>query len=76
MPKLTEVRLSYSVGMKANIGNYESADFHINEGETWDVSDLSTEEVATFVNDRHYKLREKLGEDAALRFEKIHEGEI
>lgn len=61
MPKQTEVRVTYSTGVKCNIGNYESADAHLSEGETWDVSDLDTQaEVDAFVGDRLAVLKERL----------------
>lgn len=48
-------RINYSFGMKVNLGNYESADFHISlssdlkEGET---EDEAYERVRKFVQDK------------------------
>lgn len=43
MDTLTEIRLSYSIGMKVNIGNYESVDVHISQSETHDVSETEAD---------------------------------
>lgn len=60
-PKLIELKVSYSVGVKANIGNYESADAHVSRGETWDVTGLTEEEATKFYNDRVQALHVELG---------------
>jgi hypothetical protein len=60
MPKMTEARVSYSTGVKANIGNYESADAHLSESETWDVSDIDPEDVEAFVAARLRTLKLRL----------------
>ena len=60
-PKLTELKVSYSVGVKANLGNYENADAHVSRGETWDVTGMTEEEVTKFYNDRIAALHVELG---------------
>jgi hypothetical protein len=47
-PKQTEVSISYSYGIKANMGQstYESADIHVSRSERWDVTGMTPEEVA------------------------------
>lgn len=60
-PKLTELKVSYSVGVKANIGNYESADAHVSRGETWDVTGMTEEQATKLYNDRVAVLHTELG---------------
>lgn len=56
----TEVRVSYSVGVKANLGNYESADVHLSESESYSVEGMSEEEIETLKDERYEALRDKL----------------
>lgn len=57
-----EKKVSYSVGMKVNVGNYQSVDVHISESDTFDVSDLSPQEVDDMAVARYNYLRGKLDE--------------
>lgn len=58
--KQTEARLSYSVGAKVNIGNYESVDVHLSESEAYDVTELSQEEISLLTENRYLALKDKL----------------
>ncbi len=60
MPKQTEARVSYSVGMKINVGNYQSVDIHFSEAETFNVEDLSDEQIAAFTDERRAGLQERI----------------
>lgn len=61
-PKQTEVTVSYSAGVKCNLGHdtYENANFSVTRSEKYDVSDLSSEEVEEFWQERFTALREQL----------------
>jgi len=59
-PPMTEARLSYSYGLKMNLGNYESADVHISRSETFDVSGMSDVDIADFMETRYRLLREEI----------------
>lgn len=67
-PKLTEMTVSYSVGVKANLGNYESADTHLSRTERWDVSGLTEDGASTFYNERYEALRRDLGRKAEREY--------
>lgn len=70
MPELLEVNVSYSVGLKVNLGNYESADFHLSESHRIDVSDMtvnSPEEIDAFVNEVRNEIATRLGEEIVAR---------
>lgn len=69
----TELRVSYSVGFKANMGNYESADVHFSEAETYDVAALSPEEIAGLSDERNTALREKLDERVGVALKELRE---
>lgn len=60
MPKQTELNVSYSVGIKANIGNYESADNHYSRSEKWDVSDIEVDEIDALYQERFEALQAEL----------------
>lgn len=61
MPKQTEVKISYSLGAKLNMGNYEMVDIHVSESETWSVEDLPPEEnVETLSRLRYEVLKERV----------------
>lgn len=62
MPEQTELTVSYSIGTKVNLGNYESADVHLSETERWDVRGMSPLEIDQFATDRYLSLHSKLGE--------------
>lgn len=61
MPKLQEITVNYSVGVKANLGNYESGDAHVSRTEKWDVSDLTIKKADEFYVERYMALRDELG---------------
>lgn len=60
--KQTELSTSYSVGMKVNIGNYQSVDVHVSERRTFDVSALDSEEIESLSAGTHAELRDVLDE--------------
>lgn len=60
-PKLIELKVSYSIGVKANLGNYESADAHVSRGETWDVTGMTEEDATKLFNDRQAAMHAELG---------------
>lgn len=56
-----EKRLSYSAGMKVNVGNYQSVDVHVSESETVDVSaGISDEDAELLVAERYAALKERV----------------
>jgi hypothetical protein len=57
MSELKELSLSYSVGMKVNVGNYQSVDVHVSERRTFDVT---ADEVDSLSEQVYEELREKL----------------
>ena len=58
---MTEVRVSYSMGVKCNIGDYESADYHVSEAETWVIPEGTDDHlVQEFVDSRRAALEEKI----------------
>jgi len=63
-PKLTELIVSYSAGVKANLGKqtYESADFHISRTEKYNVEGLSDEAIDLFWSERYELLKEEIDE--------------
>jgi len=58
----TEVRVSYSYGIKANLGqgSYESADIHVSKSETWNVEGVATARVDKLWQDRYDALKEEI----------------
>ena len=61
MAKQTELTVSYSLGLKAQIVKYElSQDVHVSRTEKWDVSDLNAEEVEALYADRYSFLVQEL----------------
>lgn len=75
-PKLREITVSYSVGMKANIGNYESADAHMSRTERWDVSGMTIEKAGDLYNARMHQIEQELGEQIVSKYSGIKKGEI
>jgi hypothetical protein len=57
---LTEIKVSYSVGYKKNMGNYQSADIHLSESETYDVSTLDADASEKLSEARYEALRVRL----------------
>lgn len=62
MANQTTRRVSYSVGTKMNIGNYESADFHISESIEFDVTGETDEEIDALAEHHYDSLRERVDE--------------
>jgi hypothetical protein len=68
---LTEIRVSYSVGFKKNMGNYQSADVHVSESETYDVSGLDTDTARTLSDERYEVLKERVDERLSFSLEEL-----
>ena len=47
-PTRTELSVSYSYGIKANMGQgtYENADIHVSKGERWNVAGMAAARVS------------------------------
>ena len=54
--------MSYSVGVKANIGNFESSDAHLSRTEKWNVKGWTPEEIDAWWLERYTKLKAELDE--------------
>lgn len=61
-PKMIEVSVSVSYGVKANLGNYESGDAHVSRSEKWDVAGLTSEQIDAFWSERYRVLSEEMSE--------------
>lgn len=63
-PTPIEIAVSYSAGVKCNLGekSYESADYHISETHRFDVSGMDTEAVEEFATETYNALRERIDE--------------
>ncbi|NBW99425.1 hypothetical protein EBR03_07620 [bacterium] len=62
-------RISYSAGMKVNIGNYESADFHVSmssDVRAKETPEQALKRIAEFVDG---ELEKKIREHVPSRFE-------
>lgn len=70
-PVLTEVAISYSIGVKCNLGKqtYESADAHFSQTERYSVEGMDEVAVSKFVEDRREGLKEVLD----VKVEKFYE---
>lgn len=67
-PKQTELSVSYSVGVKAQIVKYElTADAHVSRSEKFNVEGMTPEQVAVFYDERYTAL--KLDLDARISAE-------
>lgn len=62
IPLMTEVTVSYSAGVKCNLGHntFESADFHISRTEKYDVSGLDDVAIELFWDERYDILKEEI----------------
>jgi len=60
VPKLTSVTIAYSVGFKANIGDFSNASTNFEKSETWNVMDLTAIEVAELEEGRFQRIKEDL----------------
>lgn len=58
--ELREVTISYRASVKANLGNYESADVSESRAETWFVMDESDEQVEVFLSKRREAIKEQV----------------
>jgi len=58
----TEMSVSYSIGTKVNIGNYESVDVHFSRSEKYDTTGLSKAAIDELWNVRYQALHDELGE--------------
>lgn len=58
--ELREVTISYRASVKANLGNYESADVSESRAETWFVMDESDEQVAAFLKKRREEIKKEI----------------
>lgn len=61
-PTPVEITVSYSIGTKVNIGNYENVDVHVAESEKYDVTGMSVAEIEEFWGERYQKLHDRLGD--------------
>lgn len=60
MPKLEKLEISYQLGIKANLGNFESGDIHVARSETWDVEGMSQEDIDALYEARRRELKTEL----------------
>jgi hypothetical protein len=58
----TEINVSYSIGAKVNIGNYESVDVHFSRSEKYDTTGLTSEDIDKLWNERYQELHNDLGD--------------
>lgn len=58
--ELREVTISYRASVKANLGNYESADISESRAETWFVMDESDEKVEAFLSKRREAIKQEI----------------
>jgi hypothetical protein len=58
--ELREVTISYRASVKANLGNYESADISESRAETWMVIDEPDEKVQQFIAERRKAIKEEI----------------
>lgn len=56
----TELRVSYSVGYKVNMGGYESADVHLSESAGFDVTELDADAIQALSDATYEALKDKL----------------
>jgi hypothetical protein len=60
--KQTELSVSYSIGTKVNIGNYESVDVHMSRSEKFDTTDMTAPEIDKLWHERYQELHNELGD--------------
>ena len=85
MPKIKEVTVSHSIGVKCNMGtvknphgtgrtsSFESSDGHWSTSEVYDVSDLTDSEVQDFVVKTRERIMKEL-DDVAGEFHNTYSG--
>jgi len=69
--KLVEIAINYNVGVKANLGNYESANVSVSKSERWNVEGMSEEEATKLWNERYEVLHKELGELIEVEYKEI-----
>lgn len=57
MPHLTELTVSYSGLLRANLGNFEHADTHVSRTEKIDVNGMTQDEVDELYAERYAHLK-------------------
>lgn len=60
-PVLVEIAVNYNVGVKANLGNYETASASLSKTEKWNVEGMSFDEANQFWHKRYQALHQELG---------------
>jgi hypothetical protein len=58
--ELKEIKVSYSVGTKVNLGNFENVDVFFSETETYGVEGLPEADIAKLRNAKFAQMRERL----------------
>lgn len=58
--ELREVTVSYRASVKANLGNYESAEISESRAETWFVMDEESEDVERFIQARREIIKKEI----------------
>lgn len=58
--QLTELSINYSLGLRANLGNWEHADIHVSRSEKWNVEGMNPDDVDTLFEARRRALKELL----------------
>lgn len=58
--ELREVTISYRASVKANLGNYESADISESRAETWMVLDEPDDKVNAFIAERREAIKKEI----------------
>jgi len=76
MAKVTEINVSYSVGLKVNLGNYESADFHLSESHRLDVSNDTPGTETDLANAVREEIAQRLNDEVVARGLKAKEREF
>jgi hypothetical protein len=59
-PEQTKLIVTFSTGMKSNIGNFESVDSHVIRGEEWDVTGLDPHAIDRLWTERYGRIKEQL----------------
>lgn len=62
MSELREIKISYSVGCKVNLGNYENVDMFFSETETYGVEGLTDKQLQKFRDEKYGDMRIRLDE--------------
>lgn len=70
-PTLTEIVINYNVGVKANLGNYESSNASVFKTEKWNVEGMSPEAADQFWRERYQALHAELGELIEIEYKEM-----